>query len=367
MINFYQVFCSGIFKFWSEMLRVEKPDWQSENVVVLDTEAFKLRQFTRRKSRASILILPPQAGHHSCIADYALPGQSLVALCKEHSECTIYAVEWKSAEVSRRHETIDDLVRQMLQCLDLIGGEVHVIGLCQAGWLASICASLYPEKISSLILGGAPIDFTAGGGKLQDTVQNLPMPFYEGLVRLGAGLMDGKFIGTGFKNFNPYDRYVGDYLKLLTNIDDPKVVDRSRRFRAWYEHTQHLSGAWYLQAVYELFKENRLVQGKLKVMGRYVSLKNITCPVVLIAGANDDITLQPQLFNMARHVSGKVLKMVIPDCGHIGLFMKKQALEGYWKRALGFVFRGTSRELMPHDTKVVYMSERKSLTQGAQE
>lgn len=54
-------------------------------------------------------------------------------------------------------------------------------------------------------------------------------------------------------------------------------------------------------------------------------------------GANDDITLEPQLFNMAQYVSGEVLKITIPDCGHIGLFMKKQALEDYWKPALNFV------------------------------
>ncbi len=78
-------------------------------------------------------------------------------------------------------------------------------------------------------------------------------------------------------------------------------------------------------------------QNELKVMGKYVSLKNITCPVVLIAGANDDITLEPQLFNMADHVSGEVLKIVIPDCGHIGLFMKQQALQEYWKPALDAV------------------------------
>ncbi|MGB6065405.1 MAG: DUF3141 domain-containing protein, partial [Desulfomonilaceae bacterium] len=220
-LGFYASFSQSLFKYWQELLSVEKPDWQSENIVVLEAEAFKLRRFTPKRSGPPMLILGPQAGHHSCITDYALPGQSLVALCKNNTQCTIYAVEWKSADPSRSHETIDDLVKQVSDCVNFIGDKVHIIGLCQAGWLSSIYASLYPGKVLSLILGGAPIDFTAGGGKLQEMVQNLPMSFYRSMVQMGLGVMKGNFIVTGFKNMNPYDRYVGDYLKLFANINEP--------------------------------------------------------------------------------------------------------------------------------------------------
>ncbi|HMK37523.1 MAG TPA: DUF3141 domain-containing protein [Desulfomonilaceae bacterium] len=324
-------------KFWAETLRHDKPDWQSPNRVVLETSAFSLRSFTEKRHGAPLLILGPQAGHHTCIADYAIPGQSLVELCKKATDRPVYAIEWKGADLCRTGETIDDLVKQTACCVNFLGNKVHIVGLCQAGWLSSIYAALYPETVLSLILGGAPIDFTAGGGKIQDMVQNLPMAFYGSLVMMGFGVMYGRFIVTGFKNMNPYDRYIKDHLNLFNNIHDEQVVQRTRRFRRWYEHTQSISGGWYLQAVYELFKRNRLVRGRLRVLGRHVLLQNITCPVVLIAGEKDDITLEPQLFNMANHVSGKVVKMVIPGCGHIGLFMKKQALEEYWSPALDIV------------------------------
>jgi poly(3-hydroxyalkanoate) synthetase len=336
-LNLNYLFMERFFRFTRELHLTEKPDWQSENVVVYETNAFKLRQFTPVGSGSPLLILPPQAGHHSCIADYALPDQSLVALCGQHTDCTIYAVEWKSADISRRHETIDDLVKQVRQCIQFIGCSIHVIGLCQAGWLASIYAAIFPDDILSLILGGAPIDFTAGGGKIQEMVQSLPFAFYASLVQMGRGVMKGRFIVDGFKNMHAYDRYIGDYMKLYGNLDNPVAVQRSRKFRTWYEYTQDLAGAWYLQAVYELFKRNRLVRGKLKVMGKYVRLEKITCPVVLVAGENDDITLEPQLFNMEKYVSGPVWKIMIPKCGHIGLFMKKDALENYWTHALDYV------------------------------
>ena len=179
--EFYQ----DLGKFWNEMLRYEKPTWRSPNAVVLETRAFKLRRFTGKRRGAAILILGPQAGHHTCIADYAVPGQSLVELCTTATDRPVYAIEWKSATMARTDETIDDLVLQVGQCVDHVGEDCHLIGLCQAGWLSGIYASLYPEKVRSLILGGAPIDFTAGGGKIQDMVQKLRIPADE-----AKGLMD---------------------------------------------------------------------------------------------------------------------------------------------------------------------------------
>jgi poly(3-hydroxyalkanoate) synthetase len=87
------------------------------------------------------------------------------------------------------------------------------------------------------------------------------------------------------------------------------------------------------------------VKGRLKVLRQYVDLKRISCPVVLIAGEKDDITLEPQLFNMGKHVSSDVLKMTVPNCGHIGLFIKKDALEMYWKPALESVLTDQPRQM----------------------
>lgn len=330
--SFYQ----NVTKFWNEVKRFEEPQWQSSNRVVLHDRAFRLRQFTEGRSGPPIVILGPQAGHTTCIVDFDLPHQSLVALCMAHTSLPVYAVEWKAATLDRRNETIDDLVLQTDRIVQSVGGRAHLVGLCQAGWLSAIYASLFPGKVLSLVLGGAPIDFTAGGGKIQMLVQTLPFSYYSMLVAMGNGIMRGRYILWGFKNFNPYERYVDDYVKLFNGINDPVIVERSRRFRRWYEYTQGISGAWYKQAVYELFKKNKLVQSRLKVLRRHVELKSITCPVALIAGQQDDITLEPQLFNMQNYVSGPVLTMTVPRCGHIGLFIKESALDRYWRPALDF-------------------------------
>ena len=242
------------------MSDIEQPGWRSENEVIAESEAFALRCFTENREGTPILILGPQAGHHTCLVDYAPPDQSLVSHCVEHSGRPVYAIEWKNADATRRYETIDHLIAQTNFCTDLIGGKINIIGLCQGGWQALLYTILFPHKVASLVVGGAPIDATAGGGHVQDMAQTLPMSFYEWMVILRSGIMRGHNIMAGFKSREAYKRYVGDYLNLYDNIDDPTFVKRFKTFRTWYDNPQDLAGAWYLQAVQGHLQKERLVE-----------------------------------------------------------------------------------------------------------
>ncbi|PKN05959.1 MAG: esterase, partial [Deltaproteobacteria bacterium HGW-Deltaproteobacteria-7] len=211
--------------------------------------------------------------------------------------------------------------------------------LCQGGWLCAIYAALYPQDVKALMLAAAPIDFTAGGGKLQDVVQGMPIDFYQWLVGMGLGNMLGDMMLMGWKIMNPYERFVSDFINLWVNVRDDKYLERSKQFQTWYEFTQNISGRWYLQAVDKLFKKNHLIQGKLKVLGKYVDLHNIACPIAMLAGEKDDITLVPQLFNMSAYVATQpenIFQTVVENAGHISVFMGRTALKSNWPPALRF-------------------------------
>lgn len=313
------------------------PKWATENRPVFELGNVILRDFSSEGSTpdAPILIIPPQAGHHSNIADYA-PGQSLVETCLS-TKNSVYATEWKSATPERKNETIDDCIRAMDRCIDAIckkGAKVRLIGLCQGGWQSAIYTALYPEKVHSLTLAAAPIDFKAGNGKIQFYADFYPMMFYECLVAAGGGNMPGECMKFGFKMLNPVDRFLLDYSDIYRSMNNQELYERQRAFRDWYEYTQNIPGAMYLQVVRELFKGNRLIKGALMILGREVNLHKIKCPLILIAGEKDDITLKEQVFNMEAYVSSKdILKKVVP-AGHIGVFMSKKILKEYWPEFL---------------------------------
>src|SRR5271165_2956340 len=85
-------------------------------------------------------------------------------------------------------------------------------------------------------------------------------------------------------------------LRARRRSDDPAYLAKEEAFERWYENPIDLPGRWYLQAITQLFKENRLAKGSFIGLGRTLKLQDITCPAYLLAGESDDITPREQVF-----------------------------------------------------------------------
>jgi H+-transporting ATPase len=100
-----------------------------------------------------------------------------------------------------------------------------------------------------------------------------------------------------------------------------------------------LPGRWYLQAIQQLFKENRLAKGEFIGLGRRLDLRSITCPAYLLAGASDDITTSEQVLHAAKHLGTakeKIVQKTVPG-GHIGLFMGARTLKETWPEIASWI------------------------------
>jgi len=151
-------------------------------------------------------------------------------------------------------------------------------------------------------------------------------------VKLGGGLLRGKFMLRGWKSMHPEQHYFRNYLDLFEHIDDAAYLAKSEQFYIWYETTVDLPGRWYLQAITQLFKENRFAKGEFVGLGRTLNLKNITCPLYLLGGAGDDITTPEQVINAKNYVGTpkeRIVEKIAPG-GHIGLFMGSRTLKETW-------------------------------------
>jgi poly(3-hydroxybutyrate) depolymerase len=265
------------------------------------------------------------------IADYHR-GQSLVETLQANGLSRVYLTDWKSATLDMKDFDVDQYLAELNACIDDLGGVVHLVGLCQGGWMSAMLAARFPGKVKSLVLAGSPIDTDAGEGPLKKMVHRTPMSFYEELVAAGGGLMLGHFMLQGWKNMHPGEHYVTEHIDLYEHVDDPAWLRKAEAFEAWYEHPINLPGRWYLQVIKEIFKENRLAHGTFVALGRKVSLKAITVPLYLLAGEADDITPKEQVFAAARLVGTppeKIAQKLVPG-GHIGLFMGARTLREHW-------------------------------------
>lgn len=102
-----------------------------------------------------------------------------------------------------------------------------------------------------------------------------------------------------------------------------------------------MPGRWYLQAVVQLFKENRLAKGAFVGLGRPLNLKDITCPVYLLAGEQDDITTKEQVFDADKYLGtqkDRIERKLVPG-GHIGLFMGSRTLKDTWPEIAHWISR----------------------------
>jgi polyhydroxyalkanoate depolymerase len=321
------------FRFLEEEIKIYnllRPDLATPNTVRLDLRTMKLREYGKPGGIPTI-VDAPYAGHTAMIADYH-KGQSLVETLMANSLGHVLLTDWKPATLDMKDFDIDNYLAETVVAIDDLGGRVNLVGLCQGGWLCAMIAARFPEKVNSLVLAGAPIDTDAGDGPIKRMVHETPLSFYEELVAFGGGLMRGKFMLRGWKNMHPDQHYVTKHIDLYEHIEDPAYVQKKETFEGWYQNTLDLPGRWYLQAIKELFKENRLAKGEFVGLGRLLKLQDIICPTYLLAGAADDITTPEQVLDAAKYIGTSkdhIVQKTVPG-GHIGLFMGTTTLKEHW-------------------------------------
>ena len=322
-------------RFIDEEIRIHHPrppELATANRIRLDLRTMALRDYSMAGATGLPTIVDaPYAGHTAAIADYRR-GQSLIETLLVNGVERVFLTDWKSATDDMKDLEIDEYLAELNVCVDELGGRVNLVGLCQGGWMCAMYAARFPHKVAKLVLAGAPIDFDAGDGPIKRMAHAYPTAFYEELVALGGGLMRGRIMLRAWKDMHPEQHYLQEHFDLYDRIDDPVYLDKAEAFARWYESPIDLPGRWYLQAIVQLFKENRLVKGRFVGMGRALKLRDISCPVYLLAGASDDITTPEQVFNAERYLGtpkDKIAKKLAPG-GHIGLFMGSHTLAHTW-------------------------------------
>ncbi|MEN6349696.1 MAG: alpha/beta fold hydrolase [Syntrophomonas sp.] len=315
--------------------------WSTPNNIILQHETLCLRHFPNKydtSAKRPVLILPPQAGHHSNLSDYS-PAQSLVRVFHRYGY-DVYVTHWLSATPEYKDLGMWDYIRLTDEAVEEIRKrtgvyKIHLVGQCQGGWQASVYTSLFQDKIASLVSAAAPIDVNAQTTGIVEYAQQLPMEFFKYLVATGNGLMQGKYILMGFKSMQPEEHYVRKYFNLwkMINNGDEEGLKRFIHFENWYQYTQNLPGRFYLEIIKNIFKENNLTKpGSFKLNGRPVDLRNITCPVIIMAGKKDHITPPPQAFGLKNYIStppGDVIE-ILTEGGHIGTLMGTESLREDW-------------------------------------
>ena len=318
---------------WLERAPAEQADsslpWTTPSSVALELATMGLRDCSRTRSGQPALVCAPYALHRALIADFA-PGHSVVQSLQNGGIDRVYLTDWRSATPDMRYLSIDSYLGDLNVAVDEIGAPVDLVGLCQGGWLSLLYAARFPAKVRRLVLAGAPVDLSIESS-LSRLARNAPELVYDQLVARGGGNVSGEEMLHMWSK--PPDR--DDIAAALQrDLSDEEGAALLARFEGWNAETLDLPGAYYLEIVNGIFRENRIALGSFVALGRPIDLKDVKAPIFLLAGLDDDVVPATQALATANLVGTPpaFIAAASEPSNHLGLFMGARTHAQAWPR-----------------------------------
>jgi poly(3-hydroxyalkanoate) synthetase len=310
--------------------------WATPNEIVLQLDTARLRRFgpaPKRqgpKERRPILVCAPFALHDARIADLC-EGHSLVASLRTGGG-PVYLVEWLSAGETQAFRHIDDYLSDLNVMVDEIGTRCDFVGMCQGGWLSLIYAARFPAKAGKLVVAAAPVDTHVVDSPLSSLARSAPIETFQELVRLGEGLARGGQAQQFWGLMADSPEQIHDLLQSDLPLDSERFAAQAILFQAWSESPLDLPGAYYLEVVEKLYKENQLARGEFVALGKRIDLHDIRRPLFLIAARDDEVAAPEQTLACARMVGTppRAIREAVVPGGHLHLFLGSRALKSLW-------------------------------------
>ncbi len=284
---------------------------------------FERHGAAKRASRP-VLIVAPYSLHDAAIADFA-QGHSLMQRLEHEGVDQLALIYWKSASFEMRDYGIDAYLSDLNVVVDDLGGSAALVGLCQGGWLAAAYAARFPEKVIKLVVAGSPIDLEASPSQITRTIAWMSPAALRRLVEFGGG----RVLGDAARAFwvrNSGNEFVAEDA-LQTEGDD----ELRARFAAWSLRTVNLPGRYFLETAEWLFRENRLARDRFPALGRICKLRDVKCPLFILAASEDEIVSPPQATALARLCPDAPTTIRIVAGKHLSLFMGRDTLRDVWK------------------------------------
>jgi polyhydroxyalkanoate synthase len=263
------------------------------------------------------------------------PGHSFIEYMVKRG-FDIYLLDWGAPGLEDKELKFDDYVLDYLpraiRKLKAVSGseEFSMLGWCIGAILSTMYAALRPDDgLKNLLLLTAPLDFsdkTAGGfiRWVNDT------HFDPEKIIDAFGNVPGEMIDYGAKALKPVENYIGSYLTLWDNLDNPRAVEAWHAMNTWVSDLIPMSGAVYRQLIGDLYRENRLIEGKMVLRGERVDLSRIRANLLNVIALADHISPPCQSESIMTKVSSKDQHVLKVKGGHIGMMAGSGAQKFTW-------------------------------------
>jgi poly(3-hydroxybutyrate) depolymerase len=299
--------------------RYGKPEWGIADVdvngmrvpvtvhTVWEKPFCRLLYFERQLSKPlrvphpRVLIVAPMSGHYATL----LRG-TVEAFLPNHE---VYITDWADARMvpmALGRFDLDDYIDYVIEILHVLGGNVHVVGVCQPS-VPVIAASAVMEAARdpfvplSMTLMGGPIDTRSNPTAVNKLAEQRGIEWFRNHVITRVpfphpGVMRDVYPGflqlNGFVSMN-LDRHIDAHKNLFRHLveGDGDSVQKHREFYDEYLAVMDLAAEYYLQTVDTVFVKHLLPKGQMTHRGNPVDLKAIErVALMTVEGEKDDIS-----------------------------------------------------------------------------
>src|SRR5579872_4579858 len=254
-----------------------------------------------RTPQPRVLIVAPMSGHYATL----LRG-TVEAFLPNHE---VYITDWADARMvplALGRFDLDDYIDYVIEMLHVLGGNVHVVGVCQPS-VPVIAATAVMEAANdpfvplSMTLMGGPIDTRSNPTAVNKLAEQRGIDWFRNHVITRVpfphpGFMRDVYPGflqlNGFVSMN-LDRHIEAHKQLFLHLvrGDGDSAQKHKEFYDEYLAVMDLAAEFYLQTVDTVFVRHALPKGQMTHRGRPVDLAKIRrVALFTIEGEHDDIS-----------------------------------------------------------------------------
>src|ERR1700743_2006495 len=261
------------------------------------------RKLTRplRVPQPRVLIVAPMSGHYATL----LRG-TVEAFLPTHE---VYITDGPAARMvplAAGRFDLNDYVDYLIEMLHVLGGNIHVIAVCQPAVPVVMAVSVMeaerdPYVPASMTLMGGPIDTRRNPTAVNNLAAERGIEWFRNNVITKVpfphpGVMRDVYPGvlqlSGFISMN-LDRHTDAHKNLFKNLvkGDGDLVDKHRDFYDEYLAVMDLAAEYYLQTVETVFIRHALPKGEMTHRGRLIEPSRIMrVALMTVEGEKDDIS-----------------------------------------------------------------------------
>jgi len=265
------------------------------------------------------------------------PGHSFVEFMVNKGY-DVYLLDWGCPGLEDRRLKFDDYTLEYMpraiRKLKAISEsqEFSLLGWCIGAILTTSYAALRPDDgVRNLILLTAPLDFS---DKEAITFAKWIDPRYFDVEKILAafGNMPAEMIEYGAKALRPVENYIGNYLRLWDNLDNPYIVESWHAMYTWVTDNIPMAGGAFRQLIVDLYQKNRLMEGTWELRGERVDVRRIRASLLTVIAEGDHITPSCQSESIHQKAGSGDKELFRSPGGHIGIMAGSGASTQTWPR-----------------------------------